>query len=377
MFSGQTRQVTTFSLPLTGSHESPTFKSRGIAAPFTTPLLSGARVRESERIGNEIVATNPSGGRGVYVVRWNGVCALSSPTMHDTLLFQQLGTLGELTPRAARDMALKVALDGYAGQDALAAAKKTLALDRNQRQQAGFLMLQNLVNQVEPGKSPKATARTPEFDQHVDAVLERLAPSLRRTSAELAADVSAISDGFAPYGIGLNTNGARIPRLIDRLDDTYSAIFAWAKADADQEMGSLASAVGSSIRTAAKWGRSILLSTRSVLDDPLTLLARRISDPNTVKDLAERGDWLLDGWERVCLLWQVPSGVASRNVALLEMAQCLPALPQEAFQWANPVVPLQPPDQNCRVVSTDSRWHTGSSAIVMIERNEKLRAMSL
>ena len=340
-------------------------------------MLSGARVRESKRIGIEIVATNPSGGKGVYVVRWNGVCALCSPTMHDTLLYQQLGALTDLTPRTARDAALKVAMEGHAGQDAAAAANRTVALDRTQRQQAGTLLLQSLVNRAELGKPMNAAAGTPEFDQHVETVLQRLAPSLRRSALELAADASAISDAFAPYGIGLNTNAARIPRLIDRLDDTYTAIYTWAKGDADQEMGSLASAVASSIRTAAKWGRSILLSTRSVLDDPLALLVRRMSDPNGVKTLAERGDWLLDGWERVCLLWSVPSGAASRNVALMEMAQCLPTLPQEALQWTNPAVPLQPPDQSCRVVATDSRWHSGSSAIVMIERNEKLRAMSL
>ena len=373
----QSGQVTTFALPLTGSHEPPTFRSRGVATPFTTPLLSGARVRESGRIGKEIVTPNPSGGRGFYVVQWNGVCALSSPTMHDTLLFQQLGSLRDLAPRTARDAALKVALDGYAGQEALAAARKTIALDRSQRQQANFMLLQNLVDQTEPGRPAKAMSRTPEFEQRADAVLRRIAPSLRRSAAELAEDMLAISNAFAAYGLGQHTNAARIPRLIDRLDDTFSAISAWARADADQDMGSVASAVASSIRTAAKWGRSIVTSTRSTLEDPLTLLGRWVSDPGVVKDLAERGEWLLDGWERVCLLWQAPSSITSRNAALFEMAQCLPALPQEAYEWTNPAVPLQPPDQNCRVVSSDSRWHTGSSAIVMIERNEKLRAMSL
>ena len=41
---------------------------RGASVPFTTPMLSGARVRPADRIGLELLMPNPSGGRGTYIV---------------------------------------------------------------------------------------------------------------------------------------------------------------------------------------------------------------------------------------------------------------------------------------------------------------------
>ena len=377
MISHQSAHVTTLSSPATGSHEPPTFKSRGVSVPFTTPILSGARARQSGRVGIELVTANPSGGKGVYVLQWSGVRALSTPTVHDTLLFQRLGGLSDLDPRGVRNAAVGAALEGYAGKDALKAAEKIAITDRMQQVQANFLLLQNLVNQVEPGNPTNVTTRTPEFDFRVNTVSQRVASSLQRPVSQLTAAMTAISEAFAPTGVAQHDNTARIPLLIDRLEKTCGALTTWANTDADQDLGGLATAVGTSIGTAAKWGRMVVASSRGLLKDPLALLTRYFANPDAVAALAERSDWLLDGWERVCLLWQVPCSITSRGVALVEMAQCLPALPREAFTWSNPALPIQAPDQNCRIISSDSRWRTGSSAFVMIERNEKLRAMSL
>lgn len=319
---------------------------------------------------------NPAGGKGVYVVQWAGVRALSTPTVHDTLLFQRLGCLIDLDPKGVREAALGAALDGHAGQDALASAQKIIVTDRMQRVQADFLLLQSLVNKAEPGNLMNATTRTPEFDQRVNTVLQRLASILRRPVSQLAAALSAIGGAFAPIGIAQHDTTARIPRLIERLETTCNALSDWAKADADEELGGLAMAVATSIKTAAKWGRTVMASSRALLEDPLTLLKRYLADADDVLTLAARADWLLDGWERVCLLWQVPCSVTSRSAALLEMTQCFPVLPREAFDWRNPSMSLPTSDQSCRVVSADGRWRSGSSAFVMIERNEKLRAMS-
>ena len=368
--------MTTSPQYLSGSHEPPTFKVRGLVAPFTTPILSSARVRRSERIGIELITPNLAGGKGVYVLQWSGVRALSTPTVHDTLLFQRLGCLTDLAPRWVREATLAAALQGHAGRAALNAARKIVTTDHAQRVQADSLLLKSLVGQAEPNSLMNATMRTPDFDRHVSTVLQRLAPSLRRPVPQLATALAAISGAFAPIGIAQHDTTARVPRLIERLETTCSALSGWAKTDADQELGGLAMAVAASISTAAKWCRAIVASSRALFEDPLALLKRHLADPDGVMALAERADWLLDGWERVCLLWQVPCSVTTRNAALLEMTQCLPILPREAFNWSNPAVPLQAPDQSCRVVSTDGRWRTGSAAFVMIERNEKLRAMS-
>jgi hypothetical protein len=62
-------------------------------------MLAGARLRNSERTGIELVLQNPSGGRGVYILRWPGVQALCSPTLHDTVLFRRLTSLAVIDQR--------------------------------------------------------------------------------------------------------------------------------------------------------------------------------------------------------------------------------------------------------------------------------------
>jgi hypothetical protein len=62
-----------------------TFRSRGVAARFTTPMLVGARMRDAEHGGVEVVVPNPPGGRGFCVLDLRGVQALCSPTVHDTV----------------------------------------------------------------------------------------------------------------------------------------------------------------------------------------------------------------------------------------------------------------------------------------------------
>src|ERR1700712_5461419 len=48
-----------------------TFLERGVAVPFTTPMLAGTRARPAEKQGLELVIPNPSGGRGVYIMAWD------------------------------------------------------------------------------------------------------------------------------------------------------------------------------------------------------------------------------------------------------------------------------------------------------------------
>ncbi len=85
-------------IPPVRDHYPATFRNRGAAVPFTTPLLAGARARDSKGAGVELVIPNPSGGRGVYIVQWPGVRALCTPTVHDTVLFGRIAQLKRIDP---------------------------------------------------------------------------------------------------------------------------------------------------------------------------------------------------------------------------------------------------------------------------------------
>ena len=121
---------------------------------------------------------------------------------------------------------------------------------------------------------------------------------------------------------------------------------------------------------------AMLAQTRATLAEPVKLLQSWVASPDDAAGLAARCDWLLDGWEHICLVWKVADSDSSRRAALLEMTQSLPVWPREVNDWLPAQIPLQAMNLACRVISRNDAWRSGAAALAMIERNEALRAMS-
>ena len=365
-------------LPPLETRQPATFRTRGVAAPFTTPLLAGARVRESKRSGVELVVPNPSGGRGVYVVEWAGVRSLCNPTVHDSVLFGRVTALSRLDPAAVRGAALDVALEGYAGRDAIAAAQSVRGGDHVIRLLTDFLFLASLIEQVEPTghKMRRLTERTREFDRRAGLVLRHIAPSLGCTAEHLTNGLSAMGEAFAPVGMTADDHGARVPRLIARLQATESDLMRWLARDRGNDIADLGRMVSTSMKVTGANAATVLADTRAVLADPAALLKRWVVRAGDPIDLAARCDWLLDGWERICLLWHMADSLASRRAALLEMALLVPVQPLEINDWIKCSIPPDATDTVCRIFSNNDAWRSGGAALGLIQRNELLRTMS-
>lgn len=369
----------TIALSLIEFHHPVTFQSRGVAVPFTTPLLAGARVRKGSHNAPDIVVPNPSGGRGVYIVQWSGVRALCHPTVHDTVLFQRLAGLDRLNPERMRETALAIAGEGYAGTEAAAAATLTAATDRVLRLRAHFRLLTALLNQVNPagrGDGAVSPHRTAEFDRRTSNVLHGIAPAFGCAAMHLAAGLEALGDAFAPIGIMPDERDTRIPRLVAKLEDTRNRVSLWLGAAPDNDIGGLGRTVTAAMTVAHQLASDVLSATRSMSADPAGLLKHWVANPEETVAIAARCDWLLDGWEGVCLLWQQASHDSGRRAALLEMAQVLPVMPRQVSEWTDRPVPDSAMDPAARVVSQNDDWRRGSAAFTLIQRNEALRAMS-
>jgi hypothetical protein len=334
-------------------------------------MLAGARVRALPDSATELVIANPSGGRGVYVLPWRGIRTLCRPTVHDTILFQRFASLPMIAPSQIRRAALAVAAEGYAGRSAASAATAASENDRSEWLLAHRRLLTRLLAQHDPDH-PDPVEPSPE---PTNAVLRHLSRSLGRPAAQLVIDLATIAEIFAPLGIDPEDQNARIPRMIARLDATSLALFHWLDTDIDHEIGGLGRAVAEAMQAATGIAEDVLKRSRTALSDPAALLARWIADSADVTAAASRCDWLLDGWERVCLLWAITSSDASRRAALLEMGPLVPILPREAQNWA--AIPAQAMNETCRVTSSEDAWRGGSAAFGWIERNEQLRAMSI
>ena len=99
---------------------------RGVAAPFTAPLLFAARLRLGPGRELDVLVPNPSGREGWFVLPWAAAQEALQPSLADQALIQALKELvneaAELQPAQMRQAARHVAGTGLAGRAARRAA---------------------------------------------------------------------------------------------------------------------------------------------------------------------------------------------------------------------------------------------------------------
>lgn len=328
--------------PPTPSHHSATFEERGVSMPFTTPTLSGARVRRDARHGLAMVVPNPSGGRGVYVLPWSGVRDMCHPTLHDSMLHDAIaGARAALTPGTVRAAARQVALDGAAGRAAHAAAVQAMRLDAD---------LVHAANSY---------------------LLSALAP-LRTVTADLA-EVGALARVAAEIGIGPDAGRSPIPTRLNRLRQLQEELADWSQRSLDGT--GLAAMATSLAEVSVRCTERVLADARAMLGDVGPLLTQWQARPEEVVALLGRAGWVLDGWDMPCLLWRAASGEAARRLAIIEIGQMLTVLPQEAGQWLGMAIDTEA-GQAVRRMGGLQDWRTGLGLLEIVARNEQFRALA-
>ena len=91
-------------------------------------------------------------------------------------------------------------------------------------------------------------------------------------------------------------------------------------------------------------------------------------------ELVSRPEWLLDGWEQVCLLWRCSKIPDKRRAVLTEMAQLVPVMPREMAEWVTVVA--DPGEHGGQTISLNKDWRTGIAVLNLTARNEHLRALT-
>lgn len=99
---------------------------RGVAAPFTAPLLFAARLRLRPGPEIDVLVPNPAGREGWFVLPWAAAQEALQPSLADQALIRALKPLvtdgGDLQPAQMRQAALLAAGTGLAGRAARLAA---------------------------------------------------------------------------------------------------------------------------------------------------------------------------------------------------------------------------------------------------------------
>jgi hypothetical protein len=354
-----------------------TFEARGVAVPFTTPALFGARARSAPR-QPELLMSSPSGGRGFYVLPWDQACVTYRPTVHDRSLIRTLQAFPELTPDGVRSAARDVAVQGLAGREARSAAVKAIAAERDARATMHCRLLNALADVArklgfdDGGPIGVQLAATEDEARRlaIDA-----APYLDLAPDSMMAGMERLVAVFVDIGLGGPSEPARVSALLVNVMQLHEETMAWGRAHHDRA-GELALLVGAAAEVTARITLRALRYIRAWPTDLPALLRHWAVCPAQVIRQAARPGWLLDGWEQVCLVWRNAETPDARPAALVEMAPLVPVLPEEATAWAGAPTIDSGPLQSRRAMQLTRDRRPGFPLSDLLLRNEQFRACS-
>ena len=374
--------VSVANLSLAQTYQPSTFLERGVAMPFTTPLLAGARVRPGKREGLEVILPNPAGGRGVYILPWAGVRELCRPTVHDARLQQLVSDMKSLTPRLIRGIARQVATEGLAGREAQDAAALVSDTDQQDQMIANFQLLMALVEQVAPdfetgNAADTATdrSRLAELEDRAKKTIADIAPRIGWAAETVAAGLEELGGIFMGIGMGVTIEQARIPRLLKALTAVQAETAIWAEKH-DDESGLNAGMVAAVAGVTVKCAHVSLAEARTMAQGIPALLREWGRGAGRIGTMVGRSDWLMDGWEQICVIWRAVQDTQGCCHALDEMAMLVPVLPREAAEWYSAAIETDPAARFRRSVSLNQDWRTGAAVFDQIARNEQRRAQA-
>lgn len=365
-----------------GEYRPATFLERGVAVPFTTPMLLGARLRPASRNGYDLVIASISGGRGFYIVSWSALAEICAPSLHDERLYALLAPRASLSPENVRRASSQVAQEGWGGRFAARAADHREAEAEAEtplaRMRLNLRLLQRLVRQTEtPAEAtPPIEADAPDRQQHRSKrALLRVSARLGLRPEEVILCFEEIALAFQHVGVPEEPRTPRLRQILAQLDHVAGDFAEWVARTPAARENQISAAIAGSCTLTVRCGAALLGRIEGDMADITALLGRWQTKPESLAVEATRLDWLLDGWPLIIALWQ-QSKPRDRLRTAKEIAMLLPILPRETAAWCGMEADWDLPQRLCRFVPRLHDWRHGRMVDLMA-RNERLMALAL
>ncbi len=350
---------------------------RSVGIPFTTPLISGAKVRLVATGGVELLAPNPSGGRGYYVMDLRSLRDYCQLTVHDELLLEKLLGVDVVTPASVRRAAREVAIDGAAGRDAAAAAKRAAERDDAIVNLTNYLMLMRLLRSV--GIDERELQRSGGTGRAVQLEIKRrlvsLSPRLGMTADEVIDTVGDIAFYAAAIGFANGDLETRHRRVLERLRPFAVEMQHWLTLESGESREN-----AGQIADCATWTSNkvapVIVDCQSRLEDVPELARAWRHDRGMLKGRFALSDWLLDGWPEILALWDSTNGDsrATQRAVVAQIQRLMPLAQTQAEGRAVEVMRVKGTLVHSRSVKLHEDWRTGVVMSGIRARTEALRA---
>jgi hypothetical protein len=359
-----------------------TFADRGVAVPFTTPMLAPARVRIPERAKTmEFVLPNPSGGKGRYILAWEAIQGMVTTTLHDRMLFKELTGQDVRTPLGVRQAGLDIAARGLACSGAAKAAKAALDSDEQAVTTTTYLMIVKLLQLAGLSASGLLSHHlsAEENRQRIRGAVTQVAEKLKIPPAEMYARLETLAALVAPVGLPDSPLPGRLRVLTQELETFANSLREWT-GQSNAEIKALA------LYEAALADATSALSRDAIarIDGDLTAIAAVLQHWEArfekVTVSLTRIQHLLDGWENMVTLWRDASDKepAEQQSHVAEFFNMLPLLPRNEVIAGSDIDPDKQLDRlnsvQRRWVRANQDWRTGRIDYNRVKKIEALKA---
>jgi hypothetical protein len=295
--------------------------------------------------------------------------------VHDRQFIQRITALPTITPLSIRRVARDLAADGMAGEEAMEAALKTIDASRDELVVANYTLLMALIDQVDAMLPTVPHETVQDMEQRAQRTVVRIAPRIGKSPDWVAGSLESLAQILCNVGIRSQTTQTRVRRMLGVLRDVRVEIAAWRSGNEDDTLASYADMISKVADVTLSLATTLLDQAYALTDDTVGLLRTWSTEQASVIQAAVRPEWLLDGWDQICLLWRQARHPAEQRAALVEIAQLVPAVPREAMDWAGVTVDSEKLMSLHRFVPLNEDWRTGAIVFELIARNEHLRAL--
>lgn len=355
-----------------------TFLERGIAIPFTTPIIAQARCRPDERGQFELIVPNPSGGDGNYIMPLAAIGNFCTPTLHDQFLIENLETIEHITPASIRLIACDAAQQGFAGRLAAKAARKRAEEDQT-NMMLNYLIL--FVHVLREAGYPKPDwqgfdVNDPKVRALAKTCLNRYAPTIGLEAEKLLGEIEAISQVVAFVGLGNDGVASPADKRLAQMKKFTMSLSRWHQAGADG--GRMPELIVDAANLTIEKVVASVQQCRRVSNDVPKMLNAWFVRRDKLREMFGIADWMLDGWQHICALWESVEDHerAAQMSALNAIAELVPLQPAEVDKWLGADGRAGQISNSLadRRVRLNEDWRTGSIRVNSREHQEKLRA---
>lgn len=289
-------------------HRPATFEDRGVTVPLTSASTAGARLRARGPNGPTFILAERGGGHGWTVAPLAFMGDLYDLTLYDRMLVRALVGIvddgGPIGPADVRAAARRVAATGVCGRVARRAAR--LARERTSEDAlvVRFLLALGLVAElgVEVAEWGHLSPDDPELGGWLGDTAARAARAMGVEASAAEAALARLAGLIEPLGMARSPGRARLEVALETLEAFAASVREYAERERGEE-GVVAGQVAAVAGVCADAAARALSDARDRTGGVRALVDGWLTRPDEVRAALILPEWLMDGWDAVCALW--------------------------------------------------------------------------